>query len=110
MMIYDSTKDIHVVIRTLHRTLIDTVACEVEVEDHWGRFTLRGGDAALAALVPSTIVVRRRDGSEAHLAVTWGSVTAAGNQVRVLVHGVHSRALRSDTGNMHELEPLPIAV
>jgi F0F1-type ATP synthase epsilon subunit len=100
MMIFDSAQDIHVVIKTPNALLLDTVACAVDLEDQLGRFTIEGGDAALAALVPSEIVVRRRDGSEARIDITWGSLTAVGNQVRIVVR----------SGEVREVEALPIAV
>ena len=86
MEIFNSRKDLRVVVRTAWATIIDTPASEIEVEDAIGRFTLRAdGDAALAALVPSMIVVRKRDGSEVHLDAGWGSLTAAAGQVRIVV-------------------------
>jgi F0F1-type ATP synthase epsilon subunit len=100
MMIFDSAQDLHVVIKTPHAMLLDTVACSVELEDQLGRFSIEGGDAALAALVPSEIVVRRRDGSEARLQITWGSLTAVGSQVRIVVQH----------GDVREIDALPIAV
>src|SRR5262245_16477099 len=100
MMIFDSAHDIRVVIRTPWELLLDTVAMEVEVEDTQGRFTLRAGDAELAALVPSSVIVRRRDGSEIHVDVTWGSLTAVGNEARLVVRG----------GEVRHIEPLRMAV
>lgn len=99
-MIYDSTRDIHVVVKTPTCVLLDTLACEVEVEDKLGRFTVAAGDAQLAALVPSEIVVRRRDGSACHIDVTWGSLTAVGHEVRIIVHA----------GAVSEVEALRMAV
>ncbi len=96
MMIFDSAQDIHVVIQTPHQVLLETVACELDVEDQLGRFTIREGDAALAALVPSEVIVHRRDGSQARVTVTWGSLTAVGNQVRIVVRSgeVHETKVR----------------
>ena len=99
-MTIDSAQDIHVVIQTPQTLLLETIARELEVEDQLGRFILHSGDAALAALVPSRIVVRRGDGSEAHVDVTWGSLTAVGSQVRIVVR----------SGAVSEIEALRMAV
>lgn len=100
MMIFDSAHDLHVVIRTAHTVLLDTIATELELEDQLGRFTLRSGEPSLAALIPSEVVVRRRDGSEARVDVTWGSLTAVGSQVRIVVR----------SGDVRETEPMRMAV
>jgi F0F1-type ATP synthase epsilon subunit len=87
MEIYNSAKDLRVVICTPDRRVLDVPAIELEVEDAVGRFTLTAnGDPALAAVVPSTMILRKRDGSELHIEVTWGSLTAASGQVRVVVN------------------------
>jgi F0F1-type ATP synthase epsilon subunit len=100
MMTNHSPPSIHVVVQTPYAVLLDTVASELELEDQLGRFTVRSGDAALAAIVPSEIVVRRHDGSEAHIDVSWGSLTAVGSQVRIVVR----------SGLVEEVEALRIAV
>jgi F0F1-type ATP synthase epsilon subunit len=99
-MIYDSTKDIHVIVQTPHAVLLDCVASELDVEDQLGRFTVRHGEPALAALVPSEIVIRRRDGGELRIDATWGSLTAVGKQVRIVIR----------SGEVREIEPMRIAV
>jgi F0F1-type ATP synthase epsilon subunit len=81
-----STNDLRVVIRTPSSLLLDTTASELEVEDQLGRFTVvAGGDPALAALVPSELTVRHADGSELRVQISWGSLTAVGNQARLIV-------------------------
>ena len=93
-------EDFHLIVRTPHRLLLDTICSQIEVEDHMGRFDVVPGEPALAALVPSEIVVRRRDGSEAHLDISWGSLTAVGRQVRIIV----------ENATISETEAMPIAV
>lgn len=100
MEIFDSHKDLRVVIRTPYETILDTRACEVELEDAAGRFTLRAdGEAALTALIPGDLVIRKRDGSELHLVVGYGSLVALGGQARIVVR--HA--------TMRFVEPLRIA-
>ncbi len=86
MEIFDSHKDLRVVIRTPEAAILDTRAREVEVEDVVGRFTLRADEEdALSALIPGEIVIRKRDGSELHLDVGYGSLTKLGSQARIVV-------------------------
>jgi F0F1-type ATP synthase epsilon subunit len=93
-----SLDDLRVIIRTPDHTALDVHACELEVEDPHGRFIVTAhGDEALAALVPSTVVVRQRDGHEIHVHVSWGSLTAAGGEARMVVSAcsvVHVAPLR----------------
>jgi hypothetical protein len=97
----DDMNDLRVVIRTPNSLLLDAIASELEVEDQLGRFTVvAGGEPALAALVPSTLVVRKADGSEIRVQITWGSLTAVGNQARMIV----------ESGDVHLGEPIRIAV
>jgi F0F1-type ATP synthase epsilon subunit len=93
--------DLRVVIRTLSEHLLDTYASELEVEDNLGRFTVTAdGDPALAALVPSEITLRKRDGGEIRVRVGWGTLTAAGGQARLVVHDA----------DVTVVEPMRIAV
>lgn len=93
--------DLRVVIRTLSHEVLDTHAAELEVEDNLGRFTVTAdGDPALAALVPSEIALRRRDGGEIRVRVGWGTLTAAGGQARLVVHDA----------DVTVVEPMRIAV
>ena len=38
----------------------------------------------MVALVPSEILIHKRDGSQLRARVSWGSMTAVGNQVRIV--------------------------
>ncbi|RLB63832.1 MAG: hypothetical protein DRI90_05970 [Deltaproteobacteria bacterium] len=94
MEIFNSAEDLRVVIRTPSAELIDTRAIQLEGEDTLGRFTLRGkGDPVLAALVPSELRLLKRDGSEIHVTVSWGSLIAVGQQVRIVVNDAQVRHL-----------------
>lgn len=95
-----SAQDLHLIVRTPHRLLLDTICTQIEVEDHMGRFMIEPGEPALAALVPSEIVIKRPGGGEARLAVSWGSLTAVEGQVRIIV----------ENATITETEPLRIAV
>ncbi len=96
MDIFDSTKDLRVVLRTPSSLLLDTRASSVEAEDHLGRFELRvDSDPALAALVPSTLCIRKRDGSELLVEVSWGSLAKAGDQVRLVVREARIRRIEA---------------
>lgn len=97
----NSAQDLRVVIRTLSDEVLDTHAGELEVEDNLGRFTVTAdGDPALAALVPSEIVLRKRDGAEVRIRVGWGTLTAAAGQARLVVHDA----------DVSYVEPMRIAV
>ncbi len=85
MKIYDSTKDIRIVIRTHEETVVDTFAASIEVEDRMGRFVVNADEAALAAITPSNLILRRRDGSEVIVTVGWGTLTAVGHEARIVV-------------------------
>jgi len=85
MNIYDSTKDIRIVIRTADELVVDTFASTIEVEDAMGRFSVTVDEAALAAITPSVVVLRRRDGSEVLVDVGWGTLTAVGSEARIVV-------------------------
>lgn len=86
MEIFNSAHDLRVVIRKLDEEIVDTRATSIEVEDALGRFTVTAdGAPALASLVPSTIVVRKRDGSEVHVEGSYGTLTAAGGQARIIL-------------------------
>jgi F0F1-type ATP synthase epsilon subunit len=93
MEIFDSVKDMRVVIRTPEGGVVDTRATELEVEDQLGRFVVQAdGEPALAALVPGDIVLRKRDGSETRIAAGFGTLVAVGHEARVVVH--EARVLR----------------
>ncbi len=101
MDIFNSAHDYRVVVRTPTRAVLDTSATEIEVEDTLGRFTISSKDEpVLAALVPCQVVVRKRDGSEIHLTISWGTLVVAGNQVRIVARNARARFV----------EPLRIAV
>ena len=101
MDIFNSAQDLRVVVRTASKSVVDTSATEVEVEDTLGRFVITAqGEPALTALVPSEVVVRKRDGSEIHLSINWGSLVFVGNQVRIV----------ADEAKPHFIEALRIAV
>ena len=101
MEIFNSREDLRVVIRTPGAAVIDTRVTELEVEDALGRFSIvAGGDPALAALVPSELVLRKRDGGEIRVEVSWGSLTAVGHQARIVV----------ESARVRYIEPMRIAV
>lgn len=86
MEIFNSAHDLRVVIRKLDEEILDVRATALEVEDALGRFEVTAdGAPALASLVPSTIVIRKRDGSEVRVTSSWGTLTAAGGQARIVV-------------------------
>jgi len=85
MNIYDSTKDIRIVIRTHEETVVDTFVSSVEVEDTMGRFIVTADEPTLAAITPCNLVLRRRDGSEVIVSVGWGTLTAIGSEARIVV-------------------------
>ena len=99
--IFDSYRDVRVVIRTTNRVLVDCRAAKLEVEDARGRFTLDAASpATMVAVVPSDILVHKRDGSCLRIHVSWGSLTAVGSQIRIIARDAHVVAG----------DPLPIAV
>jgi F0F1-type ATP synthase epsilon subunit len=101
MEIFNSREDLRVVIRTPTASVIDTHVTALEVEDALGRFTVvADGEPALAALVPTELVLRKRDGGEIRVEVGWGSLTAVGHQARIVV----------DSAKVRYIEPLRIAV
>jgi hypothetical protein len=101
MEIFDSMKDVRVVIRTPWAHVLDTRAIELEVADTHGAHMLRADrEPQLLALVPGEIVLRRRDGTEIHVTVSWGSLTAMGRQIRIVV----------ERAKVRYVEPLRIAV
>ncbi len=101
MEIFDSTQDLRLVLRTPSRTLLDTRVCWLQVEDHLGRFDLSvNSDPALAALVPSTLCMGKRDGSELLVEISWGTLAKAGDQVRVVVRDAR----------ITRIEPMRLAV
>lgn len=92
MEIFDSTQDLRVVIRTPTSAVLDIHVTSIEVQDHLGRFEVKvGGDPVLTALVPSDLVLHKRDGGEVHVTVGWGSLTAVGAQARIVVNGARVR-------------------
>lgn len=100
-MEHDNGNDLRVVIRTLSDHVLDTQAQELEVEDNLGRFTVTAnGEPALAALVPSELVLRKHDGGEIRVRVGWGTLTAVGGQARLVVHDA----------DVTVIEPMRIAV
>jgi len=100
MEIYDSTKDVRVVLRTPTHTLIDTHVVMLEIADEAGHFAIDGGQASmLRSLLPGELRLVKRDGSEVRVVVSWGSLTKLGNQIRIVAR--HA--------TMYVLEPLPIA-
>ncbi|MEM9694511.1 MAG: hypothetical protein AAGA56_18320 [Myxococcota bacterium] len=85
MEIFNSARDLRVVIRTLNEELIDTRATELEVEDALGRFSIMAGsEPSLASLIPSVVIVRKRDGSEVQVKMSWGTLTAVDGQARII--------------------------
>ena len=83
--IFDSKHDVRVVLRTTNKILSDSYATSVEVEDARGRFTVDATTKpTMVALVPSDILIHKRDGSQLRARVSWGSMTAVGNQVRIV--------------------------
>lgn len=99
--IFDSNKDVRVQIRTTHRVVLDCRAEQLEVEDSRGRFTLDANSpATMVAVVPSDIFIHKRDGSCTRVNVSWGSLTAVGNQIRIVARNA----------KVSHVEPLPMAV
>jgi F0F1-type ATP synthase epsilon subunit len=92
MDIFNSAQDLRVVVRTPTKSVLDTSATDIEVEDTLGRFVITAqAEPALTALVPSEVVVRKRDGSEIHLSISWGSLVFVGNQVRIVAEQAKAR-------------------
>ncbi|MBW2456096.1 MAG: hypothetical protein JRI68_16375 [Deltaproteobacteria bacterium] len=87
MEIFDSSEDLRVVIRTPSAPLIDTRATQLEVQDNLGPLTIRIKDSpVLTAVVPGELRLYKRDGSEIRVAVSWGTLVAVGQQVRIVVN------------------------
>jgi F0F1-type ATP synthase epsilon subunit len=87
MEIFDSGKDLRVVVRTPAGGVVDMRVTQLEVEDQLGRFVIKAdGEPALAALVPANLVLRKRDGSETHIAAGFGTLIAVGHEARIVVH------------------------
>jgi F0F1-type ATP synthase epsilon subunit len=83
-------------VRTPNKAVLDTSATEIEVEDALGRFVISAqADPALTALVPSEVVVRKRDGSEILLTISWGSLVFVGNQVRIVAKQAKARYIEA---------------
>ena len=86
MTIYDSAKDMRVVLRTTDGQLLETVASKVCAPSRDGELVLsRGGCPQLVALVPGEVVLYSRGGARTRLLIDWGSLTAMGNEVRITV-------------------------
>jgi len=92
MEIFDSTADLRVVIRTPSTPLIDTRATQLEVEDNLGPLTIRTEDTpVIAAVAPCELRLLKRDGSEIRVTVSWGSLIAVDQQVRIVVNDAQVR-------------------
>ncbi len=101
--IFHSNKDVRVVLRTSNRILVDCHAVHLEVEDARGRFGIDSRtDPTMVALVPSELVVHKRDGSQLRVQVSWGSLTSVGNQVRIVARKARVEYV--------DAMPMPIAV
>jgi F0F1-type ATP synthase epsilon subunit len=101
MEIFNSAHDLRVVVVTPSSQIIDTHVEQLEVEDQFGRFIVTAADGpTMAGLVPSRMVLRRRDGSEIHVKLSYGSLTAVGRQARVVLRDA----------SVQYVEPLQIAV
>jgi F0F1-type ATP synthase epsilon subunit len=86
MNIFDSTQDLRVVVRTPEGPVLDTRVAELWGRDQLGELRLDvNSDPMLAALVPSELVLHKRDGSTIVVRVSWGSLTAVADQVRIVV-------------------------
>lgn len=92
MTIYDSAKDMRVVLRTTDGQLLETVASQVRAPSRQGELVLqRGGSPQLVALVPGEVVLCRRGGGCSYITVDWGSLTAMGNEVRITVRSAEMK-------------------
>ena len=99
--IFDSKHDVRVVLRTTNKILSDSYATSIEVEDARGRFTVDATTKpTMVALVPSEILIHKRDGSQLRARVSWGSMTAVGNQVRIV----------AENAKLSYVEPMRMAV
>jgi F0F1-type ATP synthase epsilon subunit len=88
---------LHVVVRTAPTVLLDVPAHAVDIQTSEGNFALRPGSGPiLAALGPTHLVVRLAAGGSIGVEMSWGTLTVAGSEVRVLAHDA-------------ELEQVPLA-
>jgi F0F1-type ATP synthase epsilon subunit len=86
MTIYDSAKDMRVVLRTTDGQLLETVASKIRAPGRHGELLLtRGSSPQMVALVPGELVLNKRHGDTQRILVDWGSLTAMGNEVRITV-------------------------
>jgi F0F1-type ATP synthase epsilon subunit len=101
MEIFNSKRDLRVLVVTPSEQIIDTHVEQLEVEDQFGRFIVTSGaEPLMAGLVPGHMVLSRRDGSQIHIKLSYGSLTAVGGQARVVVRDA----------DVQYVEPLQMAV
>ncbi len=92
MEIYNSAEDLRVVIVTPSAPLIDTRATQLEVQDNLGLLTVHPRQSpVLTAVAPGELRLYKRDGSEIRVAVSWGTLTVLGQQVRIVVNDAQVR-------------------
>lgn len=86
--------DIRVVVRTLYQQVLATRAVAIVGADQGGTFIVDRSSAPLiAAVEPCQLRLHHGDGEVTVLDVSWGTITAVGGDVRIVVrdasiHGV----------------------
>jgi len=82
--IFNSAKDLRVIVRTPTERLFDAHAQSIEGSDGLRSFAIEhDAPAMITALMPGEIVLRKRDGRRLVLQIGWGSLIAVNNEVRI---------------------------